>query len=38
MHRMRRQLHERTIFDWLDAVLTRAHDIISEREPESGVA
>jgi alpha,alpha-trehalose-phosphate synthase [UDP-forming] len=38
MHRMRRQLHERTIFDWLSAVLTRAQDIIAEREPESGVA
>ena len=38
MHRMRRQLHDRTIFDWLSAVLTRAQDIIAEREPESGVA
>jgi alpha,alpha-trehalose-phosphate synthase [UDP-forming] len=38
MHHMRRQLHDRTIFDWLFAVLTRAQDIISEREPESGVA
>jgi trehalose-6-phosphate synthase len=38
MHRMRHQLHDRTIFDWLSAVLTRAQDIIAEREPESGVA
>jgi trehalose 6-phosphate synthase len=31
MHRMRSQLRSRTIFDWLDAVLSRAREIAEER-------
>jgi alpha,alpha-trehalose-phosphate synthase [UDP-forming] len=35
IHRMRVQLYEATIFDWLDAILTRAAEIMEEqaREP-----
>jgi trehalose 6-phosphate synthase len=35
MHRMRAQLRQATIFDWLDAILGRAADIMNEqaREP-----
>jgi hypothetical protein len=29
MHRMRRQLHNSTIFDWLDAILARATQIMA---------
>jgi trehalose 6-phosphate synthase len=31
MHRMRTQLRTRTIFDWLDAILSRARDIAEAR-------
>ncbi|HEY4129824.1 MAG TPA: trehalose-6-phosphate synthase [Gemmatimonadaceae bacterium] len=31
MHRMRRQLHNSTIFDWLDSILARAADIMSNQ-------
>jgi trehalose 6-phosphate synthase len=34
MHRMRAQLHERTIFDWLAAILSRTEAIIAERAHE----
>jgi trehalose 6-phosphate synthase len=32
MHRMRRQLRARTIFDWLAAILARAQEIVAARE------
>jgi trehalose 6-phosphate synthase len=32
MHRMRRQLHNSTIFDWLDAILARATDIMATQQ------
>lgn len=35
MHRMRRQLHERTIYDWLTAILTRTESIIAHRTQET---
>ncbi len=38
MHRMRRQLRERSIFDWLQAILTRAEAIIARREARSATA
>jgi hypothetical protein len=28
MHRMRRQLHNSTIFDWLDSILARSTEIM----------
>ncbi|HEU4641089.1 MAG TPA: trehalose-6-phosphate synthase [Gemmatimonadaceae bacterium] len=38
MHRMRAQLRERTIFDWLAAILSRTETIIAERRQETGAA
>lgn len=38
MHRMRKQLRERTIFDWLAAILSRTEEIIGARVPGEGVA
>lgn len=38
MHRMRRQLRERTIFDWLGAILSRAEGIIARRATRSATA
>ncbi|HEX6535993.1 MAG TPA: trehalose-6-phosphate synthase [Gemmatimonadaceae bacterium] len=38
MHRMRTQLRERTIFDWLAAILERTETIIADRRQESGAA
>jgi trehalose 6-phosphate synthase len=35
MHRMRKQLHERTIYDWLAAILTRTESIIAQRTQET---
>jgi trehalose-6-phosphate synthase len=35
MHRMRRQLHQSTIFDWLDSILSRATDIMATQKPRS---
>lgn len=32
MHRMRRQLHNSTIFDWLDSILSTATDIMSSQQ------
>ncbi|HEX7020894.1 MAG TPA: trehalose-6-phosphate synthase [Gemmatimonadaceae bacterium] len=32
MHRMRRQLHNSTIFDWLEAILGRATEIMSSQD------
>ena len=32
IHRMRSHLRERTIFDWLEAILSRADELIAERE------
>jgi trehalose 6-phosphate synthase len=34
MHRMRKQLHERTIYDWLAAILARTESIIARRTQE----
>ena len=34
MHRMRRQLHNSTIFDWLDSILARATEIMSAQQPQ----
>jgi trehalose 6-phosphate synthase len=34
IHRMRVQLHEATIFDWLDAILNRAAQIMQEQSRE----
>jgi alpha,alpha-trehalose-phosphate synthase [UDP-forming] len=31
MHRMRRQLHQSTIFDWLDSILARATEIMAHQ-------
>jgi trehalose-6-phosphate synthase len=31
MHRMRRQLRERTIFDWLESILSRTVSLIADR-------
>jgi trehalose-6-phosphate synthase len=31
MRRMRRQLHNSTIFDWLDSILARATAIMSQQ-------
>jgi trehalose 6-phosphate synthase len=31
MHRMRRQLRERTIFDWLESILSRTEALIADR-------
>ena len=36
MHRMRRQLHNSTIFDWLDSILARAsrdHGELASAQP-----
>jgi trehalose-6-phosphate synthase len=38
MHRMRKQLRERTIFDWLAAILSRTEEIIGSRLTGEGVA
>ena len=35
MRRMRRQLHNATIFDWLDAILLRATTIMAQQHPAS---
>ena len=35
VHRMRVQLHQATIFDWLDGILTRAAEIMGEQARES---
>jgi trehalose-6-phosphate synthase len=36
MHRMRRQLHNSTIFDWLQSILERATEIMSaQKEAET---
>jgi alpha,alpha-trehalose-phosphate synthase [UDP-forming] len=35
MHRMRVQLHQATIFDWLDAILARAAEIMREQAREA---
>jgi trehalose 6-phosphate synthase len=35
MHRMRKQLHERTIYDWLAAILSRTESIIAHRTQET---
>ncbi len=32
MHRMRRQLHNSTIFDWLDSILARSTDIMGAQQ------
>jgi len=32
MHRMRRQLHNSTIFDWLDSILERATQIMAMQQ------
>ena len=34
MHRMRRQLHNSTIFDWLDSILGRATEIMGSRSTQ----
>jgi trehalose 6-phosphate synthase len=34
IHRMRVQLHEATIFDWLDGILRRAAEIMEEQSRE----
>jgi len=34
MHRMRRHLHNSTIFDWLDSILSRATEIMTAQDPE----
>jgi hypothetical protein len=34
MHRMRRQLHNSTIFDWLDAILERATEIMGLQQSQ----
>ena len=36
MHRMRRQLQNNTIFDWLDAILARCGDILGSHPPPAG--
>jgi hypothetical protein len=33
MQRMRVQLHDSTIFDWLSAILSRASDLMGDRPP-----
>jgi trehalose 6-phosphate synthase len=33
MHRMRRQLHNSSIFDWLDSILARATEIMGAQRP-----
>jgi alpha,alpha-trehalose-phosphate synthase [UDP-forming] len=38
MHRMRKQLRERTIFDWLAAILTRTEELIGARARGEGAA
>jgi trehalose 6-phosphate synthase len=38
MQRMRVQLHDTTIFDWLDAILRRASGLMAARDGESGPA
>jgi trehalose 6-phosphate synthase len=35
MHRMRRQLHNSTIFDWLQSILERATEIMSAQKKEA---
>ena len=38
MHRMRRQLHNSTIFDWLDSILSRATEIMSVQQSRAQAA
>lgn len=38
MHRMRQQLHNSTIFDWLDSILARSTDIMGASVPQPVVA
>jgi len=37
MHRMRRQLNNSTIFDWLGAILGRATEIMAAPQPAAVV-
>jgi trehalose 6-phosphate synthase len=37
MHRMRRQLHNSTIFDWLDSILGRSTEIMTSQRALTGV-
>jgi trehalose 6-phosphate synthase len=37
MHRMRQQLHNSTIFDWLDAILARATTIMGAQQSELSI-
>jgi trehalose 6-phosphate synthase len=34
IHRMRVQLHQSTIFDWLDAILGRASEVMEQQSRE----
>ena len=38
MHRMRRQLHNSTIFDWLDSILARATEIMASCSTQPATA
>jgi alpha,alpha-trehalose-phosphate synthase [UDP-forming] len=38
MHRMRRHLHNSTIFDWLDSILARSTEIMAQQESRARLA